>query len=147
MYFYRINKVFKNDLKRIIKNPVAIIVVVGICILPSLYAWVNIKACWNVYENTQNIPIAVVNNDEDTYFKGEKINIGNQIVEQLKENKKIKWVFTTTSDADLGVMDSTYYAAIEIPADFSEKLLTFLSDNPQKPEMTYRVEHGLRQNL
>ncbi len=140
MDFHRINKVYKKDLKRIIKNPVAIIVIIGICILPSLYAWVNIKACWNVYENTQNIPIAVVNNDADTYFKGEKINIGNQIVEQLKGNKKIRWVFTTTSDADLGVMDSTYYAAIEIPSDFSTKLLTFLSDNPQKPEIIYKVD-------
>lgn len=139
----RINKVteiFRNDLRRIIRNPIAMIILIGISILPSLYAWVNIKACWNVYDNTKNIPIAVVNNDEDVYLKDQKINVGNQIVEQLKHNDKIKWVFTTASDADLGIMDSTYYAVIEIPSNFSAKLMTLISDNPQKPEITYKVD-------
>lgn len=140
MNFKNMLTIYRHDWRRIIRNPIAIIVMVGICILPSLYAWVNIKACWNIYENTQNIPVAIVNNDKDVYFKGEKINTGDMIVQQLETNKNIKWVFTTTEDANLGILDSSYYAMIEIPSDFSEKLLTLLTDNPQKPQIIYKVD-------
>ncbi len=140
MSFRNINKIYKHDWKRIFKNPIAMIVLLGVCVIPSLYAWVNIKACWDIYENTQNIPVAVVNSDQNVYYKGNKINVGDQIVEQLKGNNKIKWVFTTTEEANLGILDSTYFAMIEIPSDFSEKLLTLLSDNPQKPQILYKVD-------
>lgn len=133
-------KVYKQDWKRILVNPVAIIILAGLCIIPSLYAWVNIKACWNVYENTDTIPIAVVNNDKDAYFNGKKINIGSNVVNQLKNNHKVKWIFTNSKDANLGLIDSTYYAMIEIPSDFSSKLLTVLSDHPQKPQLIYKVD-------
>ncbi|MDU1854764.1 MAG: YhgE/Pip domain-containing protein, partial [Clostridium baratii] len=83
----KIFKVFKRDIKNIIKNPVAIIIVIGLSLIPSLYAWVNIKACWNPYANTGEIPVAVVNNDNGTNFNGTNINVGNQIIEELKKNK------------------------------------------------------------
>lgn len=140
MNFHHIISVFRNDWKRIIRNPVAIIILIGLCIIPSFYAWVNIQACWNVYDNTQEIPVAVVNSDKGASFRGKQLNVGGQIVEQLKKNKKIKWVFTTTKDADLGLVDSTYYAAIEIPVDFSSKLLTVLTNHPQKPQITYKAD-------
>ena len=65
--------VFRRDIKSIIRNPVAIIIVLGICVIPSLDAWVNIKACWNDYKNTRTIPIAVVNNDKGTDLEGVKL--------------------------------------------------------------------------
>lgn len=140
MNFHNIIKVNRQDWKRIMKNPVAIIILAGLCVLPSLYAWVNIQACWNVYENTNSIPVAVVNNDKDAYFKDKKINVGNEIVSQLKKNNKIKWIFTNSQDADMGLVDSTYYAMIEIPSDFSSKILTVLTANPQKPQIIYKVD-------
>lgn len=36
--------IFKRDLKRLFTNWVAVIVVIGVCIIPSLYAWFNIAA-------------------------------------------------------------------------------------------------------
>ncbi|HEX3016384.1 MAG TPA: YhgE/Pip domain-containing protein [Caproicibacter sp.] len=140
MNFHNIIKVNRQDWKRIMKNPVAIIILAGLCVLPSLYAWVNIQACWNVYENTNSIPVAVVNNDKDAHFKDKKINVGNEIVSQLKKNNKIKWIFTNSQDADMGLVDSTYYAMIEIPSDFSSKILTVLTANPQKPQIIYKVD-------
>ncbi len=133
-------KIYRLDWKRIIKNPIAMIVLIGISILPSLYAWVNIQACWDIYDNTKYIPVAVVNNDQPVSFRGKTINVGSQIVESLKKNDKIKWVFTTEADANLGILDSTYYAMIEIPSDFSAKLLTLTTKNPQKPEIVYKVD-------
>ncbi|GFZ31043.1 phage infection protein [Clostridium zeae] len=133
-------KVFKRDMKSIAKNPIALLIVGGLCIIPSLYAWVNIKACWDPYENTSTIPVAVVNNDKKVTFRGKDINIGDEVVKKLKENKKIGWTFVNSKSASLGVVDGTYYAVIEIPEDFSSSFLSVLSGNPKKPQINYKVD-------
>ena len=140
MNFHLILKSYRNDWKRILRNPVALIVVAGLCVLPSLYAWINIQACWNIYDNTSDIPVAVVNSDKGAAYHGKSLNVGSDVVEKLKKNNKIKWIFTTARDADLGLADSTYYAEIQIPEDFSSKFLTVLSGNPQKPQIIYKVD-------
>lgn len=133
-------KVFKRDMMSIAKNPIALLIVGGLCIIPSLYAWVNIKACWDPYENTSTIPVAVVNNDRKVTFKGKEINIGEEVIKKLKDNKKIGWTFVNSKSASLGVVDGTYYAAIEIPEDFSSSFISVLSDNPKKPQINYKVD-------
>jgi putative membrane protein len=132
--------IFKRDMKSIAKNPIALLIVGGLCIIPSLYAWVNIKACWDPYENTSTIPVAVVNNDKKVIFKGKDINIGEEVIKKLKDNKKIGWTFVNSKSASLGVVDGTYYAAIEIPEDFSSSFISVLSDNPKKPQINYKVD-------
>lgn len=132
--------VFKRDVKSIIRNPVAIIIVLGICIIPSLYAWVNIKACWDTYNNTSTIPIAVVNNDKGSALNDKEINVGNDVVEELKNNKKIGWEFVSEKEADLGLVDGTYYAMIQIPEDFSKDLTSIVSGDIKKPEIIYKVQ-------
>lgn len=82
-------KVFKRDMKSTLKNKMTMLIVAGVCILPSLYAWVNIKACWDPYGNTNNIPVAIVNEDKGIKFRGQDLNAGNKIVEKIKDNHKI----------------------------------------------------------
>lgn len=130
-------KVYSRDIKNILNNPVALLIIVGLSFIPSLYAWVNIKACWNPYNNTSDIPVAVVNNDKGTTFKDKQINIGSGVVSNLKKNHNIGWKFVNAKTADLGVVDGTYYAVIKIPEDFSEKFTGFLSGNTEKPQITY----------
>lgn len=133
-------KIFKRDLKSIIKNPIALIIIAGVCIIPALYAWVNIKACWDPYGNTSTIPIAVVNSDKGTEIFGEKLNVGQEIISELKNNKKIGWKFVNKENADLGVVDGTYFASIEIPESFSEDLVSIISDKTTKPEIIYKLD-------
>ncbi|WP_333859011.1 YhgE/Pip domain-containing protein [Clostridium sp.] len=135
-------KIFKKDMKSIIKNPMALFIITGVCIIPSLYAWINIKAVWDPYAEirTQNIPIAVVNKDNGTSFRGENINAGNNIVDNLKNNHKIGWKFVNSKKASIGILNGTYYAMIEIPEDFSSRLVSITSDNPKKPEIIYKVD-------
>lgn len=136
-------KVFFNDIKAIMKNAAAFIIILGVCILPSLYAWINIKACWDPYANTGNLPIAIVNLDEGSVFNGKDINVGNQIVAELKKNKSIGWVFIDQWQANYGLNNGSYYALIEIPADFSKGLVSLASTNPVKPTIVYRVNEKL----
>lgn len=133
-------KVFKRDLKSIIKNPIALIIVAGVCVIPALYAWVNIKACWDPYGNTSTIPIAVVNSDKGTEVLGEKLNVGQDIIEELKSNKNIGWKFVSKENADSGVVDGTYFASIEIPENFSEDLVSITTDKSKKAEIIYKLD-------
>lgn len=133
-------KVFRRDLKSIVKNPITLIIIAGVCLLPSLYAWINIAACWNVYENTGTIPVAIVNEDNPVEFNGKQINIGRDVVDELKENKSIQWLFVSEKQANLGLVDGTYYAMIQIPKNFSSNFLSVLSEHPQKPYIIYKVD-------
>ena len=133
-------KVFKRDLKSIVKNPIALIIVAGVCVIPALYAWVNIKACWDPYGNTSTMPIAVVNNDKGAVVLGEEINVGQEVVEELKQNNNIGWKFVNKENADAGVVDGTYFASIEIPESFSEDLVSITTDKANKAEIIYKLD-------
>ncbi|WP_343101074.1 YhgE/Pip domain-containing protein [Romboutsia sp. MSSM.1001216sp_RTP31141st1_G3_RTP31141_220114] len=132
-------KIFKTDMKNLIKNPIALIIVIGLCFIPSLYAWVNIKACWNPYENTSTVPIAIVNNDKGTTLDGKKLNVGDDVISELKKNKDIGWKFVDSKKGNMGVLDGSYYAMIEIPSDFSKDLTSVTSGKPIKPTIIYKV--------
>lgn len=130
--------IFKRDLKRLFTNWVAVIVVIGVCIIPSLYAWFNIAANMDPYSNTQGIRIAVASCDlgTDNELTG-SLNAGDHIVENLKENDALGWTFVDKEEALEGVRAGRYYAAIVIPEDFSESLVSVLSDDIESPEIEY----------
>lgn len=132
-------RIYTTDVRNVAKHWAAIVMVVGLMILPSLYAWFNIEASWDPYGNTNNIPIAVSNEDVGVNLYGKDINIGNEVVGGLKENDGFDWKFVDEKQAIHGVERGEYYASITIPKDFSEKITTILSDNPQKPEIDYFV--------
>ena len=133
-------KVFLNDCKHIGRNVVALVVVMGLAVLPSLYAWFNILSNWDPYgpESTSNIKVAVAYDDTGINISGMDINISTNIVEALKTNDTIGWVFTDSTDEAIeGVWSGDYYAALIIPADFSKDMVSFLADNMTHPEIIY----------
>lgn len=139
----KVFKIFFRDLRTISRNIAALIIVIGLCILPSLYAWINIKACWNPYSNTGNLPVAIVNADEGAVFNGKAVNVGNSVIEQLKKNKSIGWVFVDEWQGNYGLNEGKYYALIEIPRNFSSGLISLTTTTPQKPAIIYRVNGKL----
>ncbi|MCR3760331.1 YhgE/Pip domain-containing protein [Clostridium felsineum] len=139
----KIFRVFLRDLKSIRKSPSAIIMVLGLCFLPSLYAWINIKACWDPYANTGNIPVAVVNEDQGAIFNNKKINAGNEIVAELKKNKSIDWTFVDEWQGNYGLNEGKYYALLDIPSNFSSGLVSLTTPTPEKPAIVYRGNEKL----
>lgn len=135
--------IFARDLRRLATNPAAAVIVAGLIVLPSLYAWFNIGASWDPYAQTGSLPVAVVNQDAGTTLRGTPINAGKEIVTALKENPKIGWVFTDEADAMRGVERGGYYAAILIPAEFSARLATVLEDVPRQAEIDYYVNEKI----
>ena len=137
----KVIRIFWRDLKRILRNPVAVIVTLGVCVIPSLYAWFNILANWDPYENTQDVRVAVVNLDEGADAGGDLgyINAGDMVVEELGKNTQLKWVFLDEDTALEEVRSGRSYAAIVIPADFTQDLTSVLTGDLVSPDLTYYV--------
>ena len=132
-------EIFRRDVRRISHNVIALIVILGLIIVPCLYAWFNIAACWDPYGNTGKIKIAVASVDEG--YEGElislNVNIGDTVLSSLRENTQMDWIFTSKKKALNGVESGKYYAAIVIPETFSNDMMSVFSENIQSPEITY----------
>ncbi len=140
----KILKVFTNDMKKISTNVIAVVIILGLSILPSLYAWFNIFSNWDPYgpSSTGNIKVAVVSDDAGAEISGLEINIGATVVEALQANNTIGWVFTDNSDETIeGVKAGDYYAALVIPETFSEDMVSFLTGDLEHPQIIY-YENG-----
>lgn len=137
--------IYKEDLKRIFTNYAALIVILALCILPSLYAWFNIKASWDPYgqEATSQIKIGVINNDKGTEFNGKLINIGDQVVDQLKENDLMGWQFVDEAEGEKALEEGTFYATITIPDNFSQNIISLVTSDVKKGQMIYRVNEKI----
>lgn len=130
-------KIFARDIKKIFTNSMAIVLAVGVLLLPSLYAWFNIYANWDPYGKTGNMMVAVCNEDEGATYKTLQIDIGDQICSNLKANDSINWQFVSKKDAVKGVESGKYYAAIEIPEGFSKNLASIVTDDYERPQIIY----------
>ena len=140
MKFQNLKIVFKQDIRDYKKR---LFIIIALCLVPSLFSGVNLIACGSVYDNTDRIPIAVVNNDKDATFNDKTVNIGNSIVKNLKKNKKLKWIFVTEKEADFGLRNGTYYASFVIPKDFSKSFTSITTSKFKKPKIIYKVNNKL----
>ena len=131
--------IFKRDLSRIRGSVVALIVAVGLVIVPTLYAWFNIAGSWDPYGNTGNLKVAVANSDNG-YMSDlipVRVNIGDTVVSALRENDQLDWRFVSESDAVEGVRSGEYYAAVVIPENFSSRMMTVFSSEAEHAEIVY----------
>ena len=132
-------RIFRADVKGLLKNFLALVIAVGLCALPALYAWFNIYANWDPYANTGNIRIAVASLDKGwTNKDGDKLNMGQNVIDNLKESDSIGWVFLDTEKEALdGVYSGDYYAAVVIDEDFTYSMYNAIADNFTNPKITY----------
>ena len=132
-------EIFRRDIKRIKNNVIAMIVIMGITVVPCLYAWFNIAASWDPYKNTGNLKVAVASVDKG--YEGSliplELNMGDQVLTSLRSNSQLDWVFTSKKKAVSGVKSGKYYAAIVIPENFSTDMMSLFSENISKPSITY----------
>lgn len=133
-------RVTGRDLKRMFRVPQAVIILVGIIVIPSLYAWFNIVAFWDPYSNTKEINVAVVNLDRGgTSDLTGDLNVGSQVVAKLQENDQLGWKFWGKDRAITAVKSGEVYAAVVIPATFSSDILSLTTDDFIRPKLEYYV--------
>jgi putative membrane protein len=134
-------RIIRDDIRHAFSNVMSTIIMVGLIVLPSLFAWYNILACWNVFDNTGNLTVAVASADEgyQSDLVPIRINVGEQVMSALRENDQIDWVFTNEEDAVDGAKSGRYYAAVVIPESFSQDMLTFYAEDATHAKIYYYV--------
>ncbi|WP_241433604.1 YhgE/Pip domain-containing protein [Listeria floridensis] len=111
----------KNEWKRLAHNKILLISSIVILFIPILYGAFFLKSVWDPYGKTGDLPVAVVNQDEKVDYSGKTLDVGNELVSNLKENKDLDWHFVKASDAEKGLDDGKYFMVVTIPKDFSKK--------------------------
>ncbi|MFZ4200550.1 YhgE/Pip family protein [Lysinibacillus sp. NPDC056220] len=137
--FQHVFQIYTKDIRNIVTNWVVAVIVGGLIFLPSLYAWLNIYASMDPYAHTSNMKIAIVNEDTGTTVRNEAINVGNEVIENLKTNESFTWELDNEKQAMEHLKNGDYFAMIVIPSDFSQKLTSILTDQPTKAHIDYYV--------
>ena len=133
-------RVFLSDVKRLRSNVVAIVIIMGLSIIPALYAWFNIMSNWDPYGTsaTSQMKVAVCSQDSGVEIGSLSLNVGDEVITGLKENTTIGWVFTASKDEALeGVNSGDYYAALIVPESFTTDFISFLGGDPKNPTIAY----------
>ena len=136
-------KLFGTELKSLKNKKGALIALIGVMLIPIVYCAVLLSSTWGPYDNLNNLPVAVINNDAGAVSDGNPINVGNDLVATLKTSNTLGWDFVSESEAKDGLETNKYYMVVEIPADFSQKVTTVLTDNPTEPELKFIQNEGL----
>lgn len=139
----KIFSIYRTDLINLWRVPTGLFLMIALAILPSVYAWINLEAMWDPYANTSGIKIAVTSNDQGAKIEDKTINIGKEVVDNLKENHTLGWTFVDEETALNGVERGDYYASLIIPEDFSRKITSIVDGTMEKPEIIYTVNEKI----
>ena len=79
-----------DDIKNLWTHKFMLISLIAIMLLPLIYSSVFVGSLWDPYGKTDELKISIVNYDKGGEINGEKTNIGNDVVDKLKDNDKFK---------------------------------------------------------
>lgn len=135
--------IYLKDLRSVGTNWVSAIIISGLIILPSLYAWLNIAASWDPYGRTSQIPVGIVNQDTGATVQGHSFNAGKELISELKDNHDMNWKFSNQKEALKHLNNGDYFAVIVIPQNFSAHLATVINTHPEKATLEYYVNEKI----
>ncbi|MFS0782958.1 YhgE/Pip family protein [Bacillus sp. 1P06AnD] len=133
---------FLGEWKSIFSNKSLLIPILAVMLIPVLYAGMFLWAFWDPYAKLSDLPVVVVNEDKGASFEDEKLSLGDELVDNLKDNKQFKFVTKDKKQGYQDLEDQKYYMLVEIPEDFSENATTILDQNPKKLELKYVPNEG-----
>lgn len=136
-------KMIKAEFENIAKHKILTATICAMMIIPFLYSVFFLKSVWDPYGNTGHLPVAVVNKDQSVKFQSKNFAVGDQLVDQLKENGDLDWHFVSAEKAQYGLSHKKYYMVITIPENFSKNATTVLNKKPKKMELTYKTNDSL----
>lgn len=125
------------ETKSIFKNRKLLIPFIAILFIPVMYAGMFLWAFWDPYEHLQDLPVAIVNEDKGAIFEGTELQLGNELVDKLKESGDFNFQFVGKKEGYENLKNQQYYILVEIPEDFSDNATTILDDQPKKLELKY----------
>lgn len=136
-------QLFKAEMGKLAEKKTVLISVVLMLLVPLTYAAILLSSKAGPRDNIDNLPVAVVNNDKGAELNGSQIQVGDDLVKELKASKTLGWEFVTSEEADRGIKNNKYYMVVEIPADFSKNVTSVLEPSPKKAQLKFRQNEGL----
>lgn len=118
-------------------SPWARAAIVLLLVAPIAVAGTMMWALWDPSRYMHDIKLAVVNKDAGVESSGEYTNYGEQIVEGIKDTDYLNFTQLDAAQAQEGLTRGTYMMVVTIPENFSEKAVTIISENPQRPHIEF----------
>lgn len=132
----------KREWKSLLGNPLLVVVMVAIVAIPTIYTTLFLGSMWDPYGNVDKLPVAVVNCDQPVSYNDKTLQVGKELVDNLKEDASLKFDFVDQDTAQRGLAQGTYYMVITIPEDFSANAATLTDENPKQMQLDYETNPG-----
>ncbi len=132
----------REEWKRLFHNKILLLVIAAIIVIPTIYTTLFLGSMWDPYGQLNNLPVAVVNNDQPVTYRDKRLAIGETLVKDLKDNGSLNFHFVNETDAVNGLKSGTYYMVITIPSDFSANASTLFDETPKKMQLNYETNPG-----
>jgi putative membrane protein len=127
------------EIKRF-RTPLQRLALAFVVLVPLLYGGLYLWSNWDPYGKLDQIPVAVVNEDEPVTVNGQEVDAGKLFVDELEKDRIFDWHFVDRAEAARGVEDSDYYFEISVPSDFSKKLASGADSTPQRARMLITLD-------
>lgn len=111
------------------------LVPVGLALIPLLYGSLYLWSNWDPYGKTDQIPVAVVIEDEPSEANGQVVDAGEQFAQQLRATPRFQWNFVDAAEAHEGLEHGKYYFTVTVPEDFSSKLTSAQNPIPERASL------------
>ena len=132
----------KREWQKISKNPWMIIILIAIITIPAIYTSVFLGSMWDPYGDADELPVAVVNHDKKVKYEGKTLQVGDDLVKNLKDSGSLDFRFVSDKKAKEGLESGEYYMIISIPEDFSKNATTLMDKNPKQMKLIYKTNPG-----
>ncbi|MHA8262270.1 YhgE/Pip domain-containing protein [Lactobacillaceae bacterium Melli_B3] len=134
---------FIAELKKVFTNKKTLVILFGIMLIPAIYAVIFLNSLWNVYGKTNQLPVAVVNQDVTVNYQGRRLSVGQDLANRLQKSDSLDFkVVNSAQVAQKGLNDGKYYMVIKIPKQFSHNATTLLNNKPQQMQLDYQTNSG-----
>lgn len=131
-----------REWRAIIRKPKFIVIILAISLIPSLYNIIFLNSMWDPYGETGNLPVAIVNKDNSVELNGKTLSVGENMIENMKNNKALDYHFVSDEEAKKGFEKGDYYMIVTLPEDLSKKSSSILTSNPEKMNIDYQTSSG-----
>lgn len=121
------------------------LLLVGIAVIPSIYAVIFLSSLWDAYGNVDNLPVAIVNKDRTSEINNKDENLGQDLTNKLIEKKALKFSTVSSKEASKGLKSGKYYMTLTIPEDFTKNAGTLLSSDPKTSQII--IAHNTGQSF
>jgi len=133
----------RTELKRLTATPMAVLALVALMLVPVLYAGLYLWGNDDPYGNLDEVPVALVIEDEGTTTPeggiatdddaaAESTVYGDRVRDQLLEDATLDWHVTTADDARRGLRGGAYDFVVTLDRDFSADLASAAGDDPRQ---------------